>query len=57
MELDDLHDEVARLNFRVVVICPTEVERTDLSDPKTARRTLYTFNEDNGTWSQTTLWP
>jgi len=57
LELDDVHDPVARRNFRVVVICPLEVERTDLSDPKTARRTLYAFDEREGTWSETVLWP
>jgi hypothetical protein len=50
-------DAVARENFRVVVICPHEVERTDLSDPRSARRTLWRFEEREGTWSQEVLWP
>ena len=39
-EVHDLHDPVARRNFRVVVIRPEEVERLDLSIPKRVRWTL-----------------
>lgn len=42
-EVADLADEVARAHFRVVVIVPDQVDRTDLSDPRRARRWLYTF--------------
>ncbi|KAM0275948.1 hypothetical protein ACHAQH_007249 [Verticillium albo-atrum] len=37
----DLEDNVARANFRVVVVVPDEVDRVDLSDPKRGRRWLY----------------
>ncbi|KAI1465877.1 pyridoxamine 5'-phosphate oxidase-domain-containing protein [Daldinia caldariorum] len=39
----DLGDEVARANFRVVVIVPEGVDRTDLRDPERGRRWLYTY--------------
>ncbi|KAI1395892.1 pyridoxamine 5'-phosphate oxidase-domain-containing protein [Hypoxylon fuscum] len=42
-KVTDLNDEVARANFRVVVIVPDEVDRADLSDPERGRRWLYTF--------------
>ncbi|KAH8681332.1 pyridoxamine 5'-phosphate oxidase-domain-containing protein [Xylariales sp. PMI_506] len=42
-EVTDLQDEVARKNFRVVVIVPSEVDRTDLSDPERGRRWIYRF--------------
>lgn len=54
--VDDLHDEVARKNFRVVVIVPEEVDRVDLSDPKRARRWNYKMN-DEGSWEVVELWP
>jgi hypothetical protein len=57
MQQDLWRDAVAASNFRVVAICPVEVERTDLSDPQVARRTLWAFNESKGTWSETVLWP
>jgi pyridoxamine 5'-phosphate oxidase len=56
MKIDDLNDEIARRNFRVVVIRPFEVEVTDLSDPEKARRQYYTYQED-GDWKHQTLWP
>lgn len=56
MKIDDLDDEIARSNFRVVVIRPFEVEVTDLSDPEKARRQYYTYQED-GSWKHQTLWP
>ena len=37
-KVTDLHDPIARWNFRVVIIRPDEVERVDISDPATARR-------------------
>lgn len=57
---DDLHDPVARNNFRLVVIVPDSVEQTDLSDPSRARRFRYTFDENmkaNAGWTTEELWP
>lgn len=60
-KVTDLHDPIARSNFRVVVIKPDEVEATDLSDPETARRHRYTFVADardgQGEWKEEELWP
>lgn len=56
-KVDDLHHPVARKNFRVVVIRPQEVEQTDLSDPETARRYLYTYEQDTAEWKTQELWP
>lgn len=56
LKLEDLDDPIARQNFRVVVIRPSEVEATDLSNPKLARRHRYTY-EINGNWSLQELWP
>jgi len=63
-------DDLARKNFRVVIITPEEVERVDLSDPAKARRWIYTLAEEfggpggnegsksNGTeWNETETWP
>ncbi|KZL73994.1 Zn(II)2Cys6 transcription factor protein [Colletotrichum tofieldiae] len=68
-KVEDLHDEVARANFRVVVIVPTEVDQTDLSDAEDPRRWLYRFvgasadgqptddaERSNG-WEKIELWP
>lgn len=64
--MEDLHDPIARENFRVVIIRPEEVEQTDLSDPAKARRTKYTFviekgpgqgAEEKGEWKTEELWP
>ena len=54
-----MDDEIARENFRVVVIRPDEVEATDLSDPSKARRQLYTYKVEDGVgrWTEETLWP
>lgn len=57
---DDLHDSVARKNFRLVVVVPDQVEMTDLSDPEKARRFRYTFDESaqgNAGWKTEELWP
>ncbi|KAF1846788.1 uncharacterized protein K460DRAFT_377926 [Cucurbitaria berberidis CBS 394.84] len=57
---DDLHDLVARQNFRLVVIVPDSVEQTDLSDPAKSRRLRYTFDEStqaNAGWRTEELWP
>ena len=43
-KVEDLKDEVALSNFRVMVIKPDEVESVDLSDPKASRRQVYKFD-------------
>ncbi|KAF4925438.1 hypothetical protein CGCVW01_v003520 [Colletotrichum viniferum] len=40
-KVEDLQDPIARDNFRVVVIVPTEVDRADLSDSADPRRWRY----------------
>jgi hypothetical protein len=66
--VDDLDDPVARQNFRVVVVVPTEVDRVDLSDQKKPRRWLYTYRgtgtksiqpggEMTGEWEIVEVWP
>ncbi|EER38341.1 conserved hypothetical protein [Histoplasma capsulatum H143] len=68
LTLDDIHDPVARANFRVVVIVPEEVESVDLTSPENFKRMRWTLtkriekNEDSGeagvaTWEATELWP
>lgn len=63
-KVEDLHDPIARENFRVVVIKPEEVEQLDISDPATARRWKYTFvvekgqgAEGKGVWKTEEMWP
>ena len=63
-KVEDLHDPIARENFRVVVIKPEEVEQLDISDPATARRWKYKFvvekgqgAEAKGEWKTEELWP
>jgi hypothetical protein len=56
-EVNDLHDKTARSHFRVVIIRPEEVESIDLSDPKTARRQLYKYDDTSGAWSHEETWP
>lgn len=67
-EVEDLEDEVARSNFRVVVIVPTEVDQVDLSDQLRPRRWLYTYRgpsgqskqpggEIIGEWEKVEVWP
>ncbi|KAL5355978.1 pyridoxamine 5'-phosphate oxidase-domain-containing protein [Aspergillus floccosus] len=53
--VDDLHDPVARGNFRVVVVRPEEVERLDLSDLQNVRRVQWTLKGDR--WEEVELWP
>ncbi|KAF2493820.1 hypothetical protein BU16DRAFT_511901 [Lophium mytilinum] len=55
-KVEDLHNEAARKNFRVVIIVPDIVEQTDISDPNTARRHRYTYGA-NGQWTTEELWP
>ena len=63
-KVTELDDEIARSNFRVVIIIPDEVEQTDLSDPAKARRWQYSFTTEKGTdgvekgeWKVEELWP
>jgi hypothetical protein len=66
--LDDLEDEVARKNFRVVVIVPDEVDQVDLSDELRPKRWLYVYRgeaadsrlpggEVMGEWEKVEVWP
>lgn len=57
--VDDVDDEVARRNFRVVVIVPDEVDRVDLSDPQQGQRWNYRFEGEpgEGEWKVTETWP
>lgn len=57
--VEDLGDEIARKNFRVVVLAPDEVDRVDLSDSKRARRWRYRYveGEEEQSWETTELWP
>ena len=41
-------EDLARKNFRVVIITPEEVERLDLSDPDKSQRWIYTLSEESG---------
>ena len=67
-KVEDLDDEIARSNFRVVVIIPTEVDQVDLSDMSRPRRWLYTYRGPShhaqlpggeliGEWEKAELWP
>ncbi|TDZ28431.1 hypothetical protein C8035_v007493 [Colletotrichum spinosum] len=56
-KVTDLHDEIARQNFRVVAVVPTEVDQTDLSDAEDPRRWLYRFVGAEAGWEKTELWP
>ncbi|KAH8889851.1 hypothetical protein GQ53DRAFT_651569 [Thozetella sp. PMI_491] len=68
--VDDLEDELARHNFRVLIIVPTEVDQTDLSDAEQPRRWLYSYRgpqrldqqgkpgvEVLGDWEKVEVWP
>ena len=55
-KVTDLDEEVSRRNFRVVVIVPGEVERTELTDPDNARRLIWSF--EAGEWKgPVKTWP
>ncbi|RAK96074.1 uncharacterized protein BO80DRAFT_417767 [Aspergillus ibericus CBS 121593] len=56
-KVEDLRDEVARANFRVLVIRPEEVERLDLQDPENVTRTRWTAGRDGEDWEEAELWP
>ncbi|KAJ5690425.1 hypothetical protein N7462_004817 [Penicillium macrosclerotiorum] len=60
----DLHDPIARANFRVVVIVPEEVEHLDVSDLDDARRRSWKLvkhshleSQSDSLWVETELWP
>lgn len=62
-KVTDLHDPVARANFRVVAIIPDEVERLDLSDMNNIRREKWEFvgsdepKQSGEAWVHCELWP
>jgi pyridoxamine 5'-phosphate oxidase len=56
-KIEDLNDETARRNFRVVIIRPDEVESVDLSDPSSSRRQVYKYDRQSGEWSHQECWP
>ncbi|KAJ6113456.1 hypothetical protein N7523_006773 [Penicillium sp. IBT 18751x] len=58
-KVTDLHDPVARGNFRVVIIMPEEVEQLDLSNQEDPKRWKWTLvNDQSGShWVETELWP
>ncbi|KAL2114770.1 hypothetical protein VUR80DRAFT_80 [Thermomyces stellatus] len=57
--VEDLHDEIARRNFRVVVLVPEEVDKVDLSDAEKGRR--WQFRDIGGpegsAWEGVEVWP
>ncbi|KAK4038236.1 hypothetical protein C8A01DRAFT_17638 [Parachaetomium inaequale] len=68
LRVDDLEDEAARRNFRVVVIVPDEVDQVDLRDELRPRRWLYVYRgvdgesklpggEVIGEWEKVEVWP
>lgn len=72
-KVDDIHDPIARRNFRVVVIIPEVVERLDLNDYENPRRWRWSImggedgsdkkvkgveeGESRGRWVEVELWP
>lgn len=58
-KVEDLHDKIARDNFRVLVIIPEQVDQVDLSDPERGRRWRHdlTTKDDEAAWTTTELWP
>lgn len=67
-QVTDLNDELARSNFRLVVIVPDELDVVDLTDPARSIRWLYTFvgNKSEPTapggviedgWEKVEVWP
>ena len=55
-KVTDLHDEIARRNFRVVIIVPDEVDQVDLSDADRYRRWQFTY-DGLGSWKEEEVWP
>jgi len=67
-KVTDLNDEIARKNFRVVIIKLDEVEQLDLTEPDKARRWRFTYvgpdsadagskGDQIGEWKKEELWP
>jgi hypothetical protein len=60
-KVTDLHDPVARGNFRVVIIRPEEVERLDLTEQDNGKRWNWRLtgdDKDSGlSWSEIEVWP
>ncbi|KAJ5782244.1 hypothetical protein N7457_004018 [Penicillium paradoxum] len=60
-KITDLHDPVARANFRVVVIRPEEVERLDLNNQEDGKRWVWKqTGQSNGggvRWHEIEVWP
>lgn len=57
--VEDLHDEVARRNFRVVVLVPEEVDKVDLNDPEQGKRWKFrdTGRSGENAWESVEVWP
>lgn len=55
-KVNDLQDEIARANFRVLVIAPDVVDQVDLSDAERARRWQFTY-DGMGSWKEEEVWP
>lgn len=57
--VEDLHDEVARANFRVVVLVPAEVDKVDLSDAERGRRWRFrdVGSPGESKWEGVEVWP
>ncbi|OAQ96675.1 hypothetical protein LLEC1_04343 [Akanthomyces lecanii] len=58
-KVEDLHDEIARDNFRVLILVPEQVDQVDLSDPEHGRRWRHDLitKDDAAAWTTTELWP
>lgn len=60
-KVTDLHDPVARENFRVVLICPEEVEQLDLTNQENIKKWNWKVSgnvEDTGAqWKELEVWP
>jgi pyridoxamine 5'-phosphate oxidase len=56
-KVTDLHDPVARKNFRVVVIRPEEIDQVDLTDYGKGQRWKWTLSNGDGQWHKIELWP
>jgi pyridoxamine 5'-phosphate oxidase len=55
-KVTDLHDELARKSFRVIIIRPDHVEQVDLSDPDRGRRWQFTY-AGLDSWKEEEVWP
>ncbi|KAL7921697.1 pyridoxamine 5'-phosphate oxidase domain-containing protein [Trichoderma austrokoningii] len=58
-EVEDVHDALARENFRVLVIVPENIDQVDLSDPKRGKRWNHRAEVSGSeiSWRTTELWP